>query len=149
MALRNIFKEGESVLRRVAREVTMFDNRLHVLIDDMWETMYKADGVGLAAPQVGIAKRVAVVDIGDGEKLELVNPVISKRKGEQVGLEGCLSIDSSKNGNVIRPMSLVVNALDRNGNPFEYKAEGFKARAICHECDHLDGILFIDKVIKA
>lgn len=144
MATRNIVKIGNEVLRTRSREVTAFDNRLSELVDDMVETMFLADGVGLAAVQVGILKRVCVVCI-DGERVyELVNPVITKRSGEQRGLEGCLSIPG-KSGTVVRPMRVTVEAQDRFGKEHRYVAEGFLARAFCHEIDHLDGILYVDK----
>lgn len=148
MALRNIFQEGEQILRKRSREVTTFDERLHVLIDDMWDTMHHANGVGLAGPQVGICKRVVIVEAADDDRLELVNPVIKNTSGEQLGMEGCLSVSPSKNGKVLRPMSLTVEAQDRNGKPITVNATDWKARIICHECDHLDGVLFIDKVVK-
>lgn len=132
-------------MRRIAREVTVFDARLHILLDDMTETMRKANGVGLAGPQVGISRRVVVIEPEEGELTEMINPVISDTAGEQIGAEGCLSVDSSKNCQVKRPMSLTVTYFDRNGKKHTERAEGWKARVICHECDHLDGILFIDK----
>ncbi len=145
MALRNIFQEGEPILRRKAREVTSFDERLHILLDDMAETMRKANGVGLAGPQVGVSRRVIVIEPEEGALTEMINPVISDAAGEQIGAEGCLSVDSSKNCQVKRPMSLTVSYFDRKGGKHTERAEGWKARVICHECDHLDGILFIDK----
>lgn len=147
MAIRNIVKEGESVLREKAREVTSFDEKLATLLDDMTETMFSASGVGLAAPQVGILRRVCVV-CTDGENVyELVNPVIVKEKGSQVGPEGCLSVPD-RQGIVERPKKVIVDAFDRNGQKFRYEAEGFTARAFCHEIDHLDGVLYIDKMIR-
>ena len=119
-----------------------FDLRLWLLLRDMADTMYKADGVGLAAPQVGILRRVVVVDTGDG-LVELINPEIIAREGEQAGAEGCLSLPG-RQGYVVRPQKVTVRALDRKGKPFEITAEGLKARAICHEIDHLDGVLYID-----
>ena len=107
--------------------------------------MKRADGVGLAAPQIGILRRIAVVDIGDG-LIELVNPVILKAKGTEVGIEGCLSVPG-ESGFVPRPTRLIVKAQDRNGNPTTYRVDGFKARAFCHEMDHLDGVLYIDKLV--
>lgn len=144
MALRKIIIEGDSLLRKNSREVTNFDARLHTLLDDMWETMYKSDGVGLAAPQVAILRRVAVVDTEDGNKVELINPVIAKEDGEQVGSEGCLSVPEY-HCMVKRPQKIFIKAQDRFGKPLEFEAEGFFAVACCHEIDHLNGILFKDK----
>ena len=147
MAIRNIVKIGEPVLREKCREVTSFDDRLSVLIDDMKETMFAANGVGIAAPQVGILKRVCIV-CTDGETVyELVNPVITKQSSTQCGPEGCLSIPGRQE-NVVRPKKIVVEAYDRHGNGYVYKVEGFEAVAFCHEIDHLDGILYIDKAEK-
>lgn len=123
-----------------------FDERLATTLDDMAETMYKAEGVGLAAPQIGILRRYCIVDVGDGI-IELVNPVIESMSGEQTGEEGCLSIPN-RYESVTRPMTVTVRAQDRKGNSFTITAEGFKARALCHEIDHLDGILYIDKTDK-
>lgn len=149
MAIRNIFKEGEPILRKKAREVEVFDDaRLHQLLDDMKETLHVAEGVGLAAPQVGISKRVVIIEPTEGDITEMINPVITKAKGSQIGLEGCLSVDSSKNGKVNRPMSLTVEYFDRNGEKQVMHATDWTARIICHETDHLDGILFIDKKEK-
>lgn len=145
MAIRNIVKLGEPLLREHCREVTVFDERLGVLIDDMVETMFAAKGVGLAAPQVGILKRVCVVCV-DGEKVyELVNPVIVKSAGEQVGPEGCLSVPG-RQGYVRRPKRLTVEAQDRFGKKVKFVVDKFTAVAFCHEMDHLDGVLFIDKL---
>jgi len=121
-----------------------FDLRLWLLLRDMADTMYKANGVGLAAPQVGILRRVVVIDVGDG-LIELVNPEIIATEGEQEGPEGCLSLPG-RQGYVRRPNKVTVRALDRNGKPFEITGEGLLARAFCHELDHLDGILYIDKM---
>ena len=148
MATRNIVKIGDDVLRKICRSQLTFDERLHTVLDDMAETMYKAEGVGLAAPQVGILRRYCVVDIGDGEGiLELVNPVMVEQSGEQLGTEGCLSIPN-RFAPVNRPMKVTVRAQNRFGENITVNAEGFKARAICHEMDHLDGILYIDKAEK-
>ncbi len=144
MAIRNVFKEGEDVLRKKCREVTTFDDKLATLIDDMWDTMVAKDGVGLAAPQVGILRRVVVIDCGDN-KMELVNPVIVKMEGKQMGPEGCLSVDSSKSCPIERAMKVTFRAQDRLGNPYEKTVTELEARAVQHECDHLDGILFIDR----
>ena len=146
MAIRNIVKLGDDVLRKVCRTQMTFDERLATTLDDMAETMYKAEGVGLAAPQIGILRRYCVVDVGDGI-IELVNPVIESMSGEQTGEEGCLSIPN-RYESVTRPMTVTVRAKDRKGNSFTITAEGFKARALCHEIDHLDGILYIDKTDK-
>ena len=145
MALRKIVTIEDPILRQKSREVTQFDDRLAYLIDDMIETMFNADGVGLAAPQVGILKRVCVVCV-DGEKIyELVNPVIKKFSGEQTGPEGCLSVPGRR-GMVKRPRRMTVEAQDRFGVMHKYNVEGFLAVAFCHEMDHLDGTLYIDKV---
>ena len=146
MAIRNIVKLGDDVLRKVCRTQMTFDERLATTLDDMAETMYKAEGVGLAAPQIGILRRYCIVDVGDGI-IELVNPVIESARGKQEGEEGCLSIPN-RYESVTRPMKVTVRAQDRNGNSFTVTAEGFKARALCHEIDHLDGILYIDKTDK-
>lgn len=146
MAIRNIVTEGDSILRKTCRSVLNFDERLVQLLDDMKETMYKAEGVGLAAPQVGILRRVCVVDVGDGI-IELVNPVIESQEGVQEGSEGCLSLPG-KSAVVRRPMKVSVRAQDRNGNTFTVTGEGLKARAFCHEIDHLNGILYVDKAIR-
>lgn len=146
MALRNIVELGDPILNKTSRVVEKFDSRLAVLIDDMKETMYHANGVGLAAVQVGILKRVVVIDVGDGI-IELVNPEITKAEGEQRESEGCLSLPG-KSGVTLRPMKVQVKAQDRTGKWHIYTGEGLKARAFCHELDHLDGILFTSKVIS-
>ncbi len=140
MALRNIVKEGDPILAKVCRPVEKFDDKLHTLLDDMYETMIDGGGVGIAGPQVGMLRRVFVVDIGEG-KIEFVNPEILKTRGKQEGSEGCLSCPGEF-GIVVRPMFVTVQAQDRNGETFTLDAEGFLARAICHENDHLNGILF-------
>ena len=142
MALRTIIKEGDERLRKRSRPVTEFNDRLWTLLDDMYETM-KGDGVGIAAPQVGILRRAVVIDEGDGRH-ELVNPEIVEQEGDQYGGEGCLSVPGQY-GMVHRPQKLRVRAQDRYGKPFELEAEGYLAVAVCHETDHLDGVLFIDK----
>lgn len=144
MALRNIVTEGDPVLHKVAREVTKFNDRLHELIDDMIETLENANGVGLAAPQVGVLRRVVVVDTGE-EMLELVNPVILEQHGTQTGQEGCLSVPG-KFGIVTRPEVVKVRAQDRYGDWFETEGEGLLARGFCHELEHLDGHLYTEKV---
>ena len=146
MAIRNIVKIGDDVLRKICRTQLTFDEKLATLLDDMAETMYEAEGVGLAAPQIGILRRVCVVDVGDG-LIELINPVITEMSGKQQGSEGCLSIPE-RFEEVERPNKVTVRAQDRNGNTFIITAEGFKARAFCHEIDHLDGVLYIDRVKK-
>lgn len=145
MALREIRKFKDPILRKKARPVTKIDKRLITLLDDMAETMRKADGIGLAAPQVGILKRVVVVAMDD-EIIELINPEIIAQSGEQVGLEGCLSFPGIS-GTVKRPAEVTVRAMDRNGNVRDITGTGLLARAFCHEVDHLDGIVFLDKVI--
>ncbi len=146
MALRNIVKIGDDVLRKICRTQMTFDEKLGQTLDDMRDTMYKAEGVGLAAPQVGILRRYCVIDVGDGI-IELVNPVIMEKSGSQIGSEGCLSVPD-RFEQVERPLKVTVRAQDRNGNNFVLEAEGFKARALCHEIDHLDGILYIDRIKK-
>lgn len=140
--IRKIVKLGDETLRKQSKPMKKFDLRLWLLLRDMADTMYKADGVGLAAPQVGILRRVVVVDTGDG-LVELINPEIIAREGEQAGAEGCLSLPG-RQGYVVRPQKVTVRAQDRKGKPFEITAEGLKARAFCHEIDHLDGVLYID-----
>ena len=144
MALREIVQIGEPVLRKKAKKVEVIDEKILQILDDMADTMYNADGVGLAAPQVGILKRIVVIDIGDG-LLELINPEIIEMSGEQTGEEGCLSLPG-KVGQVTRPMHVVCKALDRDMNEITVTGEGLLARAICHETDHLEGILYKDKV---
>ncbi|AGA58305.1 peptide deformylase [Thermobacillus composti KWC4] len=144
MAIRLIVKDPDPVLRERAKEVTRFNANLHKLLRDMADTMYDAKGVGLAAPQIGILKRVIVVDVGDEHGLiEMVNPEIVEREGEQIGPEGCLSIPGL-NGIVRRARRVVVKGQDRDGNPFTIEAEGYLARAFQHEVDHLNGVLFTD-----
>ncbi|NRY62143.1 peptide deformylase [Clostridium beijerinckii] len=144
MALRNIRKYGDDVLRKKCREVDKIDARLLTLIEDMKETMYDADGVGLAAPQVGILKRLFVVDIGDGP-LVFINPEIIETSGSQIDEEGCLSLPGETE-EVMRPNYVRAKALNENGEEFEIEAEELLARAILHEYDHLNGTLFIDRV---
>lgn len=146
MAIRTIVKEGDEVLRKVCRPVEKFDQKLNDLIQDLADTMYQANGVGLAAPQVGILKRVAVVDVGDG-LFEFINPRIVESSGKQIGTEGCLSCPGVW-GTVKRPNVVTVEAYDRNGERFLLTANELFARAICHELDHLDGKLFKDFVIE-
>ena len=146
MALRNIITEGNPTLNKVSRPVTVFDERLGQLIDDMKQTLQKANGVGLAAPQVAILRRVVVVDAGDSV-LELVNPEILETSGEQDGLEGCLSVPE-KYGMVKRPNYVKLRAQDRNGDWYEYEAEELIARCFCHELEHLDGHLYTEKAYR-
>ena len=146
MAILNIREDGDEVLRKVCKPVTKMTDRLNTLIDDMFETMYAANGVGLAAVQVGILRRVVVVDCGDGY-LELINPEITQREGEQFAEEGCLSFPG-RSGVTCRPATVQVKAQDRNGKWCVYKGTDLKARCFCHEIDHLDGIVFTTRVIK-
>ncbi len=146
MAIRTILKQDEPLLRKKSREVTEINDRIITLLDDMKETLASAGGVGLAAPQVGILKRVIIVDTGD-EVLELINPVITKTSGHQDSLEGCLSIPGIR-GHVDRPRKVTVEGYNREGELMEYKAQDFVATIFCHETDHLDGVLFIDKATK-
>ncbi len=143
MAIRNIVQMGDPVLRRKCFEVTDFGAKTHELLDDMKETLMKAQGAGLAAPQVGVLRRIFIV-MAEGAYFECINPTIVRQSGTQVGEEGCLSV-KGRYGTVKRPMKVTVRAFDRNGNPFEVKAQGFLARAFCHENDHLDGIIYLDK----
>ncbi|MBP1559521.1 MAG: peptide deformylase [Oscillospiraceae bacterium] len=142
MAYREILTEDNPRLRKVSRPVENFDKKLHDLLDDMLETMDRANGVGLAAPQVGILRRAVVIDIGDGP-VELINPRIIAQEGEQDGQEGCLSCPG-KWGMVKRPYTVTVEAYDRDGQYFLLTGSELMARAICHECAHLDGELFVD-----
>ncbi len=142
MALRNIVKFGEDILHKKCREVTVFDDKLWVLLDDMYETMRAADGVGLAAPQVGILRRVCIVDIGEGP-IELINPVITSMRGKQREVEGCLSVPGQW-GYVVRPAKIKVTAMNRYGKEVKYDATDLLARAFCHEIDHLNGVIFTD-----
>ncbi len=146
MAIRNIIQVGDETLRKKCFEVTDFGPKTRQLIDDMKDTLFKADGAGLAAPQVGVLRRIFIV-YAENKYYECINPVIVKQSGKQSGEEGCLSI-KGQYGVVERPMKVTVKALDRFGKPFTVKAEGFTARAFCHEYDHLDGILYIDKAIS-
>ncbi|MCA0988022.1 peptide deformylase [Guptibacillus algicola] len=147
MAIRKIVLHPDEVLEKECETVKTFDDNLHHLLDDMFETMYDAEGVGLAAPQIGIEKQVAVIDTREEEPLEIINPVIQKATGGEVDLEGCLSFPGLF-GEVERPYRIVLTAQDRNGKEFKLKAEGFFARAIQHEIDHLHGVLFTEKVIR-
>ncbi len=143
MAIRKIVKLGEDGLRKKSKPVVDFDESLWQLLDDMKETMYAFDGMGLAAPQVGVLRRAVVIDVNNAF-IELINPEIVKTKGEDVEEEGCLSVEGFR-GRVVRPMKITVNAYDRYGYPFTITGEKWLARCICHEVDHLDGIVFVDK----
>ena len=142
MALRNIVKKGDDVLTKMCRPVEKFDEKLCTLLDDMYETMEDANGVGLAAPQVGLLRRIVVIDVGEG-RIELINPEIIKTSGEQDGAEGCLSFPGEF-GMVKRPMKVRAKFQDRNGEWYEIEAEELLARCIMHETDHLNGQLYVD-----
>lgn len=148
MAIRNIVKEGDSILSKKCHYVTKFDDRLATLIDDMKETLEKAGGVGLAGPQVGVLRRVVIVSIPEMDAVyEMVNPEIIEQSGNQEEVEGCLSCPNEW-GVTKRPMFVTVRAFDRNGNEFTVKGEGLVARCFCHELDHLDGVLFKQRTIR-
>ncbi len=144
MALRKIVVEGDEVLRKRSREVRQVDDRIRMILDDMLETMRDYDGVGIAAPQVGILKRIFIVEAEEGDVLEAVNPEILSMEGLVAGEEGCLSVPGYF-GTVERPEKVRLRAQDRKGEFYEIEAEGLKAVAICHEYDHLEGVLFTDK----
>ena len=146
MAIREIREKGDEILYKKCKAVVKFDEKLHILLDDMYETMQSRDGVGLAAPQVGILKRAVVIDVGDG-KIELINPEIVEESGEQTGSEGCLSVPGVF-GEVTRPNVVTVKAQDRDGKWFKITGKELLARAFCHEIEHLDGNLFLDRVIR-
>ena len=145
MAIRNIREMGDSVLNKKCKEVTEMTDRTRELIDDMFETMYEANGVGLAAPQVGILKRIVVIDTTGEDPILLINPVIVETSGEQTGQEGCLSVPG-KSGQVTRPNYVKVLAYDENMEQFEIEGTELLARALCHEIDHLEGHLYVEKV---
>ncbi|MCI8805453.1 MAG: peptide deformylase [Clostridiales bacterium] len=145
MAIREIRVEDDEILRKKSKDVKEINEKIITLLDDMAETMYDANGGGLAAPQVGILKKVVVIDVGDG-LIELINPVVIETKGEKVIEEACLSFPG-KMGKVIRPRYVKVEALNRNGEKITVEGEGLLAVALCHETDHLNGILYVDKVI--
>ena len=147
MAIRTIVKKGDSVLDKVCRPVTAFNERLWLLLDDMHDTLRAADGAGLAAPQVGVLRACALVMLDDGSYLEIINPQITHKSGTQSGTEGCLSVPGMF-GIVERPMKVTVKAQDRHGKEFTIEAEGFTARAFCHEIDHLYGHLFTELVTE-
>ena len=146
MAVMKILRLGDETLRKKSHPVTKIDRRTIGLLKDMAETMYAADGCGLAAPQVGILRRMVVIDVGDG-LIELINPEIIESEGDEIGVEGCLSVPGRR-GTVKRPTKVVVRALDKKGREIELTAEGFLARAVCHELDHLDGTVYVDKMIE-
>lgn len=146
MAIRNVVQMEDELLRKKSKVVKKFDENLEQLLDDMWETMYKNNGMGLAAPQVGVLKRVVVMDVNN-MRLELINPVIIYQEGSDIEQEGCLSCHKIHEY-VERPMKVTVTAQDRYGYEFTVTGEKYLARCICHELDHLDGVLFIDKVYK-
>lgn len=159
MAIRELRLRDDEILHKKCKEVKNFDERLHILLDDMYDTMKSKDGVGLAAPQVGILKRAAVIDISDADekrkkkadngigKIELINPEIIEESGEQTDNEGCLSFPDVF-GKVTRPYKVTIKAQDRNGKWFKLTGEGLLARAICHEVEHLDGHVFTERVIE-
>lgn len=147
MAVRIVREDGDEILRKKSREVETVDDKIRDLLDDMVDTMHKYNGVGLSAVQVGILKRVVVIDLYDDKgPIKMVNPVIIKTKGEQEVEEGCLSFPNQY-ARLIRPMEVVAEALNENGEKIKIKAKGLLAQAICHELDHLDGVLFIDHMI--
>ena len=146
MAIRTVLQVGDDTLRKKSFLVTDFGEKTKQLLDDMKETLDKEEGVGLAAPQIGVLRRIFIVSYQD-IYLECINPVISKLKGKAIDTEGCLSV-KGRSGNVERPTSLVLDAFDRNGTPYSLKINGYLARIICHEYDHLDGILYIDKLVR-
>lgn len=146
MALRNIVLEGDDILRKRAKEVTEINDKIILILDDMLETMREQDGVGLAAPQVGILKRMILIEV-EGELIELINPEIVETEGSQLGEEGCLSVPGVV-GTVERPAYVKIKGLNRQGQEVTYEGTGLKAVAMCHEYDHLDGILYIDKALE-
>ena len=147
MAILNILTEEDPILRKTSRTVDEITPRIITLLDDMKDTLHKANGCGLAAPQVGVLRRVVLVEVEEGNLIEMINPEIVKTSGKQNEIEGCLSLPH-KWGVTDRPMKVTVKALDRNGNPFTVTGEGLLARAFCHELDHLDGKLFTDNAIE-
>ncbi len=147
MAILNIVKEGDPVLRGKCRPVTEITPRIITLLDDMIDTLHDANGAGLAAPQVGVRRRIALVECEDGKLYELINPEIIERKGQQEEIEGCLSLPG-KWGVTRRPMEVTVRAMNRKGEIYTVSGSGLTARAFCHEIDHLDGILYSDHAIE-
>lgn len=146
MAIRQIRLDSDPILRKVSREVKDVNDRIKILLEDMADTMYENDGVGLAAPQVGVLRRVIVIDIGDGI-IKLINPEIIEKEGESVDVEGCLSVPN-RAGTVMRPERVKVRYLDELGQEKTIEGHGLLAKALCHEIDHLNGILFTDKIIE-
>lgn len=147
MAIRLIRTDNDPILRKIAKEVTVFDQKLQILVDDMIETMHHADGVGLAAPQIGVLKRVIVIDLYDEEgPMALINPRFIEQSGLQMEEEGCLSLPG-RHGVVKRPLTVTVEFEDVNGESYEISGEELLSRVLCHEIDHLDGILYIDKQV--
>lgn len=147
MALRNVRIDGDEILRKKSRVVEKIDEKVLTLLDDMVDTMHEKDGVGLAAPQIGILKRLVVIQIDDENLYKMINPKITKSSGEAIDAEGCLSVPDRR-GEVLRPTNLTVEYTDINGELQTLEAEGLLARCVCHEIDHLDGILYIDKMIR-
>ena len=147
MAFRNIrnYNEEDTILRKKSKVVKIIDEKTQILLADMADTMYQANGVGLATPQIGILKRLVVIDVGEG-LIKLINPVILERSGEQQDMEGCLSVPDISS-EVLRPQKVRIKAQDENGDYFKLEGTDLLARAFCHELDHLDGILFIDKIL--
>jgi peptide deformylase len=146
MAIRQIRYSDDPILRKNSREVTEINNRIKILLEDMVDTMYENDGVGLAAPQVGVLRKVVVIDIGEGI-IKLINPEIIEKEGENIEIEGCLSVPN-KIGTVKRPEKVKVKYLNEKGEEKIIEGTGLLAKALCHEIDHLNGILFIDKMIE-
>lgn len=146
MAIRNIRKDGDEILRKRSREVDSITEKIRMLLDDMADTMYRANGAGLAAPQVGILKRLVVIDVGEG-LIKLVNPAVKNHSGQQRVVEGCLSVPGIW-GEVDRPQHVLVEALNPDGKKITLEGEGILAQALCHEIDHLNGILFKDKAVR-
>ncbi|MSS43859.1 peptide deformylase [Anaerosalibacter bizertensis] len=146
MAIRRLRYVNDPILRKKSREVTKIDDRIKTLLNDMVETMYENEGVGLAAPQVGILRKVVVIDVGEGI-LKLINPEIIEKEGESLDIEGCLSVPN-RTGKVLRPERVKVKYLDIDGKEKNIEGTGLLARALCHEIDHLNGVLFIDKVVE-
>jgi len=146
MAIRQLRYVGDPILRKTSKKVTEINERIKILLEDMVETMYEYEGVGLAAPQVGVLRRVVVIDIGEGP-IKLINPKIIEKEGEVIDAEGCLSIPN-RVGTVKRPEKVKVEYLDENGEKKVIEGTGLLAKALCHEIDHLDGVLFIDKMIE-
>jgi len=148
MTILKIVEHPNEILTTPAQKVTVFDKKLGILLDDMYETMMAADGIGLAAPQVGVSKRIAIVDLGEGQEIiEMINPEIVAIGGKEVEVEGCLSFPDIY-GEVERPYYVKIEAEDRDGNLYELEAEDYEARAIQHEIDHLNGILFTSKILR-